>query len=557
MFTQPSVPQAQASAGAPIRPGSFATPSLLPTPPQAFPSPPQGRPAGATPVSNTPLGMPLRTGPPAVLPVSVVAPPQQQRFQPYPVGAPAPRREEGGSDEGALVLGGAAPPQVGPGALVLAGGDRMSPLALTGGLRKPILKHEPRGKPETFTVEEIKRENEQLLLANDNCTLECERLQLANDVLRARVRQRERDQLRQHHQSIDDLGFAKAFIEHEREKQLEEEEQKQMALEEENRRLREEQEHQQFLCNMTPEERAEHDAEQQRKLDEIQRALQEAQDAREAEERRKRELASAHEKRVRDWAKQNDVKQEATITQLLELDVDRAHEVMRGKLNFAYDKDAVVIARMNKLAPTAQMKAQQMAAKRRLDVEESRQKAEAEAEVVNLAPGQLCDDPLKSNDALLRHYCFIMALSRPGTIQKYENFLTKSTMWLQDPNGEEMEVTVRVPGRNPDKLLMRELVCGELLGMIYPGKDRDDILAELERMKMMKEIMKREKLKKPVLPAGMALIGAAATPLQIMDTPAAAQRQLAMAAAQAQLKMAEGGSGLTATPVTLTENKKK
>eukprot|EP01065_Artemidia_motanka_P012416 TRINITY_DN1682_c1_g1_i1.p1 TRINITY_DN1682_c1_g1~~TRINITY_DN1682_c1_g1_i1.p1 ORF type:complete len:506 (+),score=215.65 TRINITY_DN1682_c1_g1_i1:1-1518(+) len=382
--------------------------------------------------------------------------------------------------------------------------------------------------PVFYTVDELKEENEILKDSNDDIDLECERLQLSNDVLLARVRQKERETNKSHARAVDDLTYCKSFINHEISKQRMEEEERQRQLEEEQRRLREEQEFQRKLAAMTPDQRREYDEEQRRLKDERERREREERDERERQRRMEQEARAAHEKRIREWCGKQGVETESIIQQIIDLDDETAMQVMRGNIVGATDKDSVVLSRIRKHMKPEQVKAQKKKA-------EDAEREEAEKEVSSIQPGVLCNDPAQSNDALLRLYVGVFSLARPGTVYVYENFLTKATMILPNPDGDEVETTVRVPGRDPDRQMMRELICGEIMGSVYPGKSREDILCELERMKHMREILKKEKMRKPETRPGMqAALLAATSALQITAGPQA----LALPANQAAIALA-------------------
>lgn len=177
-----------------------------------------------------------------------------------------------------------------------------------------------------------------------------------------------------------------------------------------------------------------------------------------------------HVDRVREWFRTNRITNGQLLQDCLKLKIDEAQAVMQGNLTTALDKEAVVMARIRKFKPADKLRL-----------------------TAGISPGQMSDDPAISNDALIRLYSMVMSISLPPTEETYENYLTKRTMVMQNPNGEEVTCQVKVPGRNPDKQMMRELVCGEMMGMCFPGRTRDEILAEMERMKHTQELLKRER----------------------------------------------------------------
>eukprot|EP01062_Namystynia_karyoxenos_P069625 TRINITY_DN65085_c0_g1_i1.p2 TRINITY_DN65085_c0_g1~~TRINITY_DN65085_c0_g1_i1.p2 ORF type:complete len:655 (+),score=271.21 TRINITY_DN65085_c0_g1_i1:121-1965(+) len=489
--------------------GSFGAPPG-PPPPNATPGAPPGAPPGPPPLPvPPPPPMAIAALPPNPPPmqtgynagVGFGGPPQMGWAGQPPVSSARPIGATAQNWGGGAPGMGGAPQQLGfkpyGGAPPPAGGGPGGAVVLsqTGQLQPapPPPAPSARERPRTYSVQDLKAENEVLKDYNDLIDAECDRLQLANDVLRAKVRQRDRELNQVHQAALEDLNFCKAFIEHERRKAQEEQEAGQRALAEEQKRLLAEQELQIRINAMSPEERASYEAEQAR----IKEAEDKARAKEEAEKKKQdelqKEIKRAHETKIRHWCVKNLINNETIIQKMIALDPETAMEVMRGNLvNVQGDRDAVVIARIRKAAPN-------------WDAEQKKaEKAEKEKAKEKLGPGVISEDPLRSNDALLRFYTSVMTLGLPMVDHKYENCLTKSTMVLIDPNGEEVTCQVRVPGKNPDRLMIRELICGEMMSMLFPGKSREDIVCELERMKQMREILKREKLRKPDRPGATA-----------------------------------------------------
>eukprot|EP01062_Namystynia_karyoxenos_P039652 TRINITY_DN2883_c0_g2_i1.p1 TRINITY_DN2883_c0_g2~~TRINITY_DN2883_c0_g2_i1.p1 ORF type:complete len:533 (+),score=183.21 TRINITY_DN2883_c0_g2_i1:132-1730(+) len=348
--------------------------------------------------------------------------------------------------------------RVGPGGIVVAGGPG-AVLAATV----------PRPVQQSYNLDDLKVENEVLCEANAVMDTENERMILANDVLRAKVRGKEKEILQVHEDAMADLRFAKNFIEHEKNKLIEEELAQQRALEEEAQRANEEQELRTRLANMTEEERRAYYKEKERAEEEERRKKREEEEKQRLEEEQKR----LHQKRIIDWCDRHHIQNQAIVEEMLKLTAEQAHDVMRGTLATALDREAVVLARIRKHRPQEKVRL-----------------------CPGISPGQVSEDPALCNDALLRLYCQVMSISLPATDTKYENFLTKATMVLQSPNGNDEVCTVRVPGRNPDKQMMRELVCGETMGCMFPGLTRDEILSEMEKMKHTQALLRQEKVRK-------------------------------------------------------------
>eukprot|EP00756_Hemistasia_phaeocysticola_P014970 Hpha_TRINITY_DN15377_c2_g12::TRINITY_DN15377_c2_g12_i1::g.88512::m.88512 len=95
--------------------------------------------------------------------------------------------------------------------------------------------------------------------------------------------------------------------------------------------------------------------------------------------------------------------------------------------------------------------------------------------------GSVTDDPYDSNDAMVRLYVQANHLPLPADDARYENLLTKVNMTLPDQAGKEVTAFIQVPGQPCDKVYFRELICGEIIGLLYPGQCREEICSRLDK----------------------------------------------------------------------------